>query len=72
MWEWEEYPGIVSQSRGRRVLWSQDYARTFQRQEKKKFVFVGGGGQWLEVIQLVNYLFIDISNNAFQSLSTSV
>lgn len=44
----------------------------FKGRKKKKFVFVGGGGQWLEVIQLVNYLFIDISNNAFQSLSTSV
>lgn len=42
MWEWEEYPGIVSQSRGRLVLWSQDYARTFQREENK-FLFVGGG-----------------------------
>lgn len=38
----------------------RNYARTFQREGKKL-----ARGKWLEVIQLVSFLFININYNVF-------
>lgn len=54
--EWEEYPGIASQSRGRHVV-----CCNFCNCKNMLEHFKGrkcGMGQWLETIQLVNRLYL--------------